>query len=62
MLTKTPSQTAAKRCPYSSHTVMACRHYVPRSAHGDAADAALCKFSAVEHVGEHQVRLICHRL
>jgi hypothetical protein len=48
-------------CPYSEETVVGCRYYRPRSAHGDFPGAGQCA-DAVILSGTHHIRqTICRR-
>jgi hypothetical protein len=52
---------ADRPCPYSEETVVGCRFYTPRSAHGDFPGAAQCA-DAVIISGAHHIRqTVCRR-
>lgn len=52
---------AARVCPYSRDTAVACPFYEPVSEHGSGANAADCRYVIVSHNGKHVRTLVCAR-
>jgi len=48
-------------CPYSEETLAGCRHYRPRSAHGDFPEAGQCTEAFTISGTEHIRHIICRR-
>jgi hypothetical protein len=55
------SDDVAPPCPYSEETVVGCRYYRPRSAHGDFPDAGQCADAEIVSAGSHVRQTICRR-
>lgn len=48
-------------CAYSEETLVGCRFYSPRSAHGDFPGAADCEKAFVISGSDHVRRVVCRR-
>ena len=57
----TANDDAQARCPYSEETLVGCRYYTPRSAHGDFPEAAQCAEAEIVSGPQHIRQAICRR-
>jgi hypothetical protein len=48
-------------CPYSEETVVGCRYYRPRSAHGGFPGAGRCADAEIVSADRHIRQTICRR-